>query len=180
MLKFEASRVEKPDREAEKRPDKSAERNPSPSAAARPRGPDRRTKPTNPFSLHSLLYGRRRAIRRVQDRDVHYYVDRYGPTSVTFFLTVLALCLLDALITIRLLQAGGEELNPVMRFLLQFGEAPFLVVKFGLTALALLFLLIHKEYHVARRRFRIRHLMAGALVVYALLILYEFTLLSRI
>ncbi len=179
-MKSEASRVEKFSPEEEKRPGPEAERDSTSTPQARPRGPDRRQKPTNPFSFYSLFHGRRRAIRRVEDRDVHYYVDRYGPTSVTFFLTVLALCLLDALITIRLLQAGGEELNPVMHFLLQFGEAPFLVVKFGATVLALLVLIIHKEYYLARRRFRIRHLMAGALVVYALLILYEFTLLSKI
>ncbi len=180
-MKSDARRVDKlRPQENEKRLDQAGSRDRLEVDEPQPRGPDRRQKPTNPFSLHSLLHGRRRSIRRVEDRDVHYYVDRYGPTSVTFFLTVLTLCLLDAFITIRLLEAGGVELNPVMRFFLQFGEVPFLVVKFGFTVVALLVLLIHKEYYFAQRRLRIRHLMAGALVVYALLIVYEFTLLAKI
>lgn len=116
----------------------------------------------------------------MQDRKMHFYVDRYGPVSVILFLAALLLSLLDAFITIRLLEAGGVELNPVMHFLLQFGEGPFLFVKFGCTAAALLILLIHKEYYFGRNSFRSRNLLALALAVYSLLIVYEFVLLSRI
>lgn len=143
-------------------------------------GPDRRRRPTNPFSLQSILHGRRRRIRREEDREIHYYVDRYGPVSAALFLLVLAMSTADALITIRLIRAGGDELNPFMNFLLQFGAWPFLLVKFLSTFLALLFLLIHKEYGFLGGRIRGKHLLGLVLIVYAALIFYEFTLFSQL
>ncbi len=145
-----------------------------------PRGPDRRKRPTNPLSLHSLLYGRRRKPRRVEDRAVHYYVDRYGPASLALFLLSLLFSVADAFITLELIEAGGRELNPVMLFFLQWGIAPFLTVKFGLTISGLLFLLLHKEYHLFGWRIRGKHVMVFALGLYAVLILYESTLLRKI
>ena len=143
-------------------------------------GPDRRAKPTNPFIVHSVLHGQRRKIRREEDREVHYYVDRYGPVSAALFLLALVMSTADALITIRLVRAGGSELNPVMNFLLQFGAWPFLIVKFLSTFLALLFLLIHKEYGFLGGRIRGKHLLGCVLAIYAALIFYEFTLLGQL
>ena len=71
-------------------------------------------------------------------------------------------------------------MNPIMNFLLQFGAWPFLIVKFVSTFLALLFLLIHKEYGFLGKRLRGRDLLVVVLIVYAALIFYEFTLLSRL
>ncbi len=148
----------------------------TPQAAQRT---DRRKKPTNPFSLASL-FGSRRTIRRVEDQKTHYYVDRYGLGSGLFFMGALLLSTLDAFITLQLIAAGGQEVNPVMHFLLQFGPYPFLGVKYVTTGIALLFLLIHKEYRWFNGRIRIKSVLAGIVVAYVLLLAWEAYLLVQL
>ncbi len=141
-------------------------------------GVDRRKEPTNPFSLASLR-GRRRAIRP-EDRNKHYYVDRYDPVSVLVFVLVVALSILDAFITLNLVNNGGRELNPVMEALLTLGTMPFLVGKYLLTGLGILFMIVHKEYYFFRGKISGRSLMFVILFLYILLILWEFYLLSHL
>ncbi len=139
-------------------------------------GPDRRKKPTNPLSLSSL-FGSRRTIRRDSDRQVHYYVDRYGLGSGVIFLGALMLSTLDALITLKLIGAGGKEINPVMDFLLQFGPTVFLATKYIVTGISLLFLMVHKEYRWFGGRIRGKSVMAFVLLAYVVLLIWETYLL---
>ena len=141
--------------------------------------PDRRNRPTNPLSRDSL-FGRRSQIRRESDRDLHYYVDRYEPTSALLFITVIVLSTLDALFTLRLVGSGGREINPVMDFFLDWGPLPFLFVKYLLSGGALLFVLIHKEYYLrlGKLRLKSRNLLLIVLALYLALITYELYLLS--
>ncbi len=142
-------------------------------------GPDRRKKQTNPLSLHSLLYGQRKSIRE-EDRDRHHYVDRYDRLSVVVFMLVIVFSAADALITLRLVAAGGEEINPVMHFFLQYGALPFLVAKYLLTGLGVFFMLIHKEYRFAGTRFSGKYALFVVLLLYLALIVYEIVLLQRL
>lgn len=142
-------------------------------------GGDRRRRPTNPFSLSSI-FGSRRAVRRTEDRKIHFYVDRYGFGSGILFLGALLFSTLDALITLRLVAAGGSEVNPLMHFLLQFGEAPFLAVKYMITGVSLLFLLIHKEYYWFGGRLRVKYVLALVMAIYLLLFLWEVYLLAHL
>lgn len=135
-------------------------------------GQDRRSRPTSPFTLRSL-YGSRRYGRRKEDRALHYYVDRYGIRSVTILVVSLLLCLIDAYMTIYLLSLGAQELNPVMDFFLRIGTIPFLLVKYSVTGLALMWLLIHKNYPLMGGRFTGKGLLLGVPVLYTLLVLYE-------
>ncbi|MFQ5740442.1 MAG: DUF5658 family protein [Acidobacteriota bacterium] len=139
---------------------------------------DRRNRPTNPLSRRSLL-GSRQRIRRADDRKRHYYVDRYGLYSSLVFVLVLALSVADAYLTLQLVASGGEEANPVMAFFLRFGPLPFLLVKYFVTGLSLMFILVHKEYPLGGR-LRVESLMILLLGLYAALILYEFSLLARL
>ena len=145
-----------------------------------PEGGDRRTKPTSPFSIRSLLAGRRRSIRRRQDRNFHYYVDRYDTLSVAVFLLVIALSVADGFITLHLVAAGAREINPVMRFFLSHGTFPFLLVKYCLTGFGFLFLIIHKEYYFLGGRLRGRLVMLTILLLYCVLIGWEIVLLSQL
>ncbi len=143
------------------------------------RGADRRRKPTNPLSLSSL-FGSRRSFRRAQDRELHYYVDRYGSKSVAVLLAAVLLSTLDALITLHLVSVGGEEINPLMDFLLGLGPAPFLAIKFAITGTSLLVLLVHKEYRWVGGRLRVKYVMAGVLFAYLLLLAWEIFLYVRL
>ena len=144
-----------------------------------PRGPDRRRKPTNPLSLASL-FGRRRVIRRQEDRKTHYYVDRYDGWSIVVLLLVLLLSIADAYLTLRLVAAGAREMNPVMDFFLRAGVTPFLVAKYCLTGFGALFLIVHKEYPFFKGRVRGFYLLVAVLGLYMLLMVWELILLSRI
>ena len=148
-----------------------------PAPSEKRQGPDRRRRPTSPWSRRSLFGGRRRSVRRAEDRDAHVYVDRYGPEFGLLLLTTLALCLADAFLTLELIGLGAEELNPVMDYFLRKGPVPFLTAKYVLTASGLVFLLIHKEYPLFSGRLRGKTLLFCLPALYALLIAYEVALI---
>ncbi|MFQ5641927.1 MAG: DUF5658 family protein [bacterium] len=140
------------------------------------RSTDRRTRPTNPLSTASL-FGRRKHIRREEDFLHQPYVDLYSLKSVATVVTTLVLSMMDAFFTLRLVNMGGKELNPVMDFFLQFGPFPFLLVKYLLTVSCLVLFLVHKNRKVFWARISVKRLMLSALVIYMILIFYELTLL---
>lgn len=135
-------------------------------------GRDRRNHPTTPFSLSSLS-GSRRYGRRKEDRLIHYYVDRYGWRSVGAFMASLGLCLVDAFMTLHLLSRGAQELNPVMDFFLRIGPIQFLLAKYLVTGLSLMWLLIHKDYPLLKGRIKCKNLLLVVPLLYALLVVYE-------
>jgi hypothetical protein len=67
-------------------------------------------------------------------------LDRYEPTLLFSVMTVLCLSLIDGTLTLLLIERGAVELNPVMRYYLTLGSTTFLLIKFGITALALFIL----------------------------------------
>ena len=114
-----------------------------------PRGADRRAAPTPRISRYSLWGGRRRSPRRTEESE-GTFVDLYGPR---IFLAVLWIALMnvgDSFFTLVHLQAGGVELNPVARVLLQAGRWNFVFTKSILIGLALVVLAIHKNFNLAR------------------------------
>lgn len=96
-----------------------------------------------------LFVGRRRAGRREDERDF-VYVDRPGGWILTAFAAVLALSLLDAWFTLELLKRGATEANPVMRVALDLGDRAFVLIKTGMTILAMGFLCLHKNWPLGR------------------------------
>lgn len=135
-------------------------------------GIDRRARPTSPFSWSSLT-GSRSYARRKADRDVHYYVDRYGYPAVFAFVVTLLFSLADAFFTMKLVASGAEELNPVMAYFLQFGPVPFVVAKYLLTASGLTWLLIHKDYPMFNGRITGKALFLFVPIGYTALLIYE-------
>lgn len=139
--------------------------------------PDRRQKVTSPWSLRSLT-GRRTYARRKEDRRKHHYVDRYGPRSLLVVLFVLIFCILDAVFTLRLISMGAKEINPVMDFFLRYGPLTFLLVKYGLTGLCLVWFVVHKNFLFLGGRLNVKYILLGILILYAVLIVYELYLLN--
>jgi len=112
-------------------------------------GPDRRRSPTPRFSRYSLWGGRRREARRVQERDGSF-VDLYGLRLFLIVLWVAVMNVGDSFFTLVHLQAGGVELNPVAKVLLETGRWNFVFVKSLLIGLALIVLAVHKNFPLAR------------------------------
>ncbi len=148
-----------------------------PAAACRRRVDRRHYSPRS--LVHYLYRNRRQAARRGADRERGYYVDIHDPVSMAVVLTVVVLCVADAFITLWLLQHGGKEINPLMDALIAQGPQIFFGVKFSITAVCVLFLLMHRHFLVFRW-LRGHHLLYSSLAVYVVLIGYEITLIRSV
>lgn len=138
-------------------------------------GRDRRSRPTPLFSRYTF-FGRRKTVRRLDDSCLHCYVDRYDLSSVLLVLVSLILCVADAFMTMYLIDNGATELNPIMEKLLGHKPFLFLLVKYSLTALGMVWLLIHKNFYPLNGTYSVQRFMVVVPILYATLILYEMTL----
>jgi len=76
---------------------------------------DRREKATPILSRYTLS-GRRCSFRRAEDQRRGGYVDCYGQRLFFFLLLIAGLNILDAFFTIIILESGGLEVNPLVRW----------------------------------------------------------------
>lgn len=113
------------------------------------RGPDRRKRPTPRFSRYSLWGGRRRDVRRDEERE-GTFVDQYSGRLFLLMVWIGLMNIGDSFFTLLHLQAGGIELNPFAAMLLGTGRTGFVVAKSLLISIPLLVLCLHKNFHLAR------------------------------
>jgi hypothetical protein len=104
--------------------------------------------------------GKRRSVRRAADRRRLVALDRYRPSLFVAAMIVLSLSLLDAMLTLMLIDRGAYELNPLMAYYLTHGPRIFLLVKYGLTVLAV-FLVVLADHTLTTRH----RMFAGILPV---------------
>lgn len=122
--------------------------------------------------LYGFLRSRRRKIRRGADDDI-VFLDWHHPWL--FFLAVgtMLLSCLDAFMTLRLLDAGMIEANPLMAALLGQGTAAFTVSKMVLTGTSILALVFLAKARFLNR-FRTGVLLTVIFSFYCCLVCYEF------
>jgi hypothetical protein len=150
---------------------------PAAPAPVQERSPtDRRRRPTSPWWALPPA-GARTRNRRAAEHRLAYFVDRFPPATLILILLLLLATLLDAVLTLTLLNAGGEELNPLMGRLLDHGVLAFLLGKYVLTAGGLPLLLIFKNFYLFGTRIRVGHLIPALVALYAVLIAYQLWLL---
>lgn len=131
---------------------------------------DRRKSPTRPFSKH-MLKGRRKNSRRKRE-DLNYYVDVYDAKFLALVLSILVLCVFDAYFTLKIIHYGGKELNPLMiEFLDKFPEIS-LLVKYLVTVICLVILLVHKNF-ILFGKVKAYFFLYVIFSLYFLLVLYE-------
>jgi len=143
------------------------------SVERRHRGPERRH-----LTLHSFLKGgispRRRGGRRADEQ--HLPIDWHEPYLLFLSMMILLLSVADAFLTITLIMAGAQEVNPLLAFVLDEHPELFAVLKMGLTGSGVLVLVA-----VARARLfqimRVGLLLQCVFVAYVALIAYEWWLL---
>ncbi|MBI5409056.1 MAG: hypothetical protein HZA14_06790 [Nitrospirae bacterium] len=129
---------------------------------------DRRKSPTPVISRYTFFGGRRKIIRRESDKDSCLFVDLYSTRLLLAVLSLLTLSCLDAYLTLSLLAKGSVvEANPLMAFFLDYGVFPFSVIKFVITASALIVLCLFKNVNITRYGLPI------AIKIYLLVIIYE-------
>ncbi len=114
-------------------------------------GGDRRQRPTPMLSRYSLFGGRRRTVRRADERE-GAFVDVHGPRILLMVVAILGLNLLDAWFTLLFLSHGGQELNPLVQVVLDLGGHPwpFLLMKTVGIGCLCAFLILTKHFRSAR------------------------------
>lgn len=134
------------------------------------RNSDRRKFPTRPFTKF-MFKGKRRHARRVEE-DQNYYVDRYDAKYLALVLSIVVLCVFDAYFTLKIIHIGGKELNPLMiKFLDKFPEIS-LLMKYLVTVICLIILLIHKNF-ILFGKIKAYFFLYIVFFLYFLLVLYE-------
>ena len=139
---------------------------------------DRRKTPTSPWDAFPPA-GRRMANRRASEHRRPYFVDRFSPAMFVFLLMLLITSLVDAILTIQLIEAGAKEINPLMDRLLERGVLPFLLGKYVLTVAGLPLLLIFKNHYLFGTRIRVGHLIPLIVALYLALIGYQLVLMQK-
>jgi hypothetical protein len=138
---------------------------------------DRRRRPTGPLDTFRLR-GRRARIRRDRDKGDACFFDRFPLRTLAVVVSVLLLTLLDGVLTLELLDTNSEEINPLMRGLLDRGPLWFLLGKYVLTAVGLPFLVVYQDYRLFATGFRVRFLLPIFLSLYVALVAYQLHLLK--
>lgn len=118
--------------------------------------------------------GRRVAVRR--GNTTRAYVDRYHPSLVYASLGIVLLCCADAYFTLMLLRRGAVEINPMMDALIRRGVQGFLNVKVIWTCIAVVFLVLHKNF-VLFNLLSTERVIYALFAAYAVLIAYQIALL---
>ena len=140
------------------------------------RGIDRRT--NKKARLKYLLFnGRRENSRRDEDKGKVFIFDRYNQKLFLAITTILILSLLDAGLTLVVIQRGARELNPVMAYFLEHGITTFIVAKYVLTSIGVLILLIFKNVFLTRIKIYTHSLFPCVIFVFTTVIAWELFLI---
>lgn len=131
---------------------------------------DRRNSPTRGWDSLFGFHRRKRGRRTGESENI--YVDHYSRQDLLLTIAILVLNILDAFFTLRWLDMGGGEGNPLMSMLIEANDWMFIVQKCLVVGLWIVILIIHKNFAIARAG------LWGALFVYAGILLYHFALQS--
>ena len=140
------------------------------------RGKDRRTNHKGRLK-YFLFNGRRERIRREEDSRQVFFFDRYNPKLFAAITAILMLSIFDALLTLILIDKGSTELNPVMAYFLQHGLLPFIVVKYLLTSIGVVILLIFKNVFLTKVKIYTHSLFPAVIIAFVAVIVWELFLI---
>lgn len=99
------------------------------------------------------------------------------PRLLLYILTVMLLSCLDAIFTIYLLNLGAAEINPVMAFFLSFGPAVFMLVKYVLTFLCVLVILLGAAHMSDKKNQLVDRLFCFLVCAFGIVIFWELYLI---
>lgn len=137
-----------------------------------------RRKPT----LRSIVYGmfnpRRRRVRRDEDWD-NAFLDWHPRSLLVVATMILLLSVLDGLLTVKLVNAGAQEINPLLAVLVDHSAAWFALTKWLLTAIGVIGLVAAAHARVFGR-IKAKTVLYGVMVGYTILVLYGYSLSQTI
>jgi Domain of unknown function (DUF5658) len=131
--------------------------------------------------LWSVCYGsfnpRRRAPPRRQGDLRYHSLDWHSSHLLAVAIGILLLSVVDAFLTLILLQRGAVEVNPLMAQLLYRNVAAFAAMKMALTSIGIVLMVALARYRFLRL-VRVEWVLYAMLTAYTILIAYEIRLLK--
>ena len=142
--------------------------------------PDRRKRPTPFISRYSFLGGRRKIIRREEDKKQYVFVDLYSTRLFIILIILSTLSIADSYFTLSLIQENlAVEMNPLMAFFLDQGSTPFVLSKFLFTTIPLFVLCICKNRPITRVLVVLTVCLYLVVIMHELNLTYHFFPLSQ-
>ena len=130
--------------------------------------------------IKPLISGKREQARRLSDRSVIVYFDRYSSASLWFVVAILILSVVDAFLTMVLIRNGAVELNPIMAYYLNIGPQAFLAVKYALTSLSVFILLVYGSVVFRGVQIHIRSVFPLIITAFASVVVWEIYLMLKV
>jgi hypothetical protein len=124
--------------------------------------------------------GNRRNIRRHEDQGRIFLVDHYSPVLFVTIVGILFLCVIDAILTLFLLNHGAHEANPIMAYLLSLGSYAFFVPKFVLTIIATICLFMFRGVVVQKINLSTHSLLYFFAWIYVAVVTWELYLVYNV
>ena len=109
---------------------------------------DRRKQPTPALSRFTVK-GRRTSFRRKEERKRGGYVDRYSSGLLFLIVLIVGFNVMDAWLTMIILEDGGREANPVVSSVIQLYGDKFWIWKFAIVSVPLVLLCLHSKFRLA-------------------------------
>jgi hypothetical protein len=142
-------------------------------------GTDRRNR--RGINFRSLGFGgRREHIRRKEDMQRYFSVDRYSPSIFAAIIIILFLSVVDALLTLFLIGNGAFEVNPIMAYYLKVGPYSFLAVKYALTSIGVFIFLILRNIYLRPLKMYAGTLLYVVIAVFVTVVAWQLYLVSII
>jgi hypothetical protein len=139
-------------------------------------GKDRRTH-RFPKLRYLLFSGRRARVRREEDWEGTFYFDRYSSKLFGAIVLILLLSVLDALLTLYLIDRGSTELNPVMSYFLKYGPFVFMGAKYFLTCMGVVILLLFRNALRKRSTTHAQNIFSYIIGAFTTVIVWELCLI---
>ena len=121
--------------------------------------------------------GAGRSIRRQEDQGRIFFVDQYSPVLFVAIVGILFLCIIDSILTLRLLGHGAHETNPLMAYMLNHGSYAFFIFKYGLTLIATLCLFMFRGVVIRKLNVTTQTFLHLVAWIYAAVVAWELYLI---
>ena len=106
-------------------------------------------------------------------------LDYYRPGLLHVVLLILGLSVLDAMLTLWLLECGAQELNPIMAYFLSFGPYVFFVAKYLLTSISVVIIVLLNYICIFRIQYQLGNLLKYFAGCFAAVVAWELFLIMR-
>ena len=124
--------------------------------------------------------GRRRTLRRESDRRKIVLLDYYSTKIFCAVVLILLLSLLDALLTLWLLDRGAVEINPAMAYFLNMSTNAFLIAKYLLTTISVVIIVVLNYVFLSYMKTNVGSLLKYVAGSFAAVVVWELVLVVRI